>query len=357
MKARHLVIASLALAGAAAADDKLAQITIQTDPAGATVAVDGSEQAKRTPVTVPLARGRHVVMVSTQDRQPERRAVEAAGAPITVSVDLIRVPPDAEKKHADPAAQKTLLADLSARAGSSHLRDAKVAMRSGEVTLTLTGVAFDSTELVLAKDAASAIADVGAVLKGTAGVRFVVIGHTDNAAFKSDLAHDTTELSLAHAVAVARALIAAGVPAADVAADGRGDLDPVASNNTADGKRKNRRIEIVVIPKPADTAASDMLGATGASDKPKPKTLTVDAFKQRMATLTERAHACYKGTQANVVVKMTIAPSGQVSKLVVSPPFAGKPEGDCVESIVKYVTFDPWDGGAQTFSFSFLLSD
>src|SRR5947209_980832 len=101
MKAKHLervsaraaaVIASLALAGGAAADDKLAKTTIETDPAGAKVAIDGSEQATRTPITVPLARGRHVVTVSSPDRQPERRAVEAAGAAITVKVALIRMP-------------------------------------------------------------------------------------------------------------------------------------------------------------------------------------------------------------------------------------------------------------------------
>ncbi len=111
-----------------------------------------------------------------------------------------------------------------------------------------------------------------------------------------------------------------------------------------------------MVPKTADSATSDMLGAMGG-DKPKAKTMTVDAFKQRMSTLTDKVHACYKGTQANVIVKLTIAPSGQVSKTVVAPPFAGKPEGDCVDSVVKYVTFDAWDGAAQTYSFSFLLSD
>jgi flagellar motor protein MotB len=307
-------------------------------------------------MTIPLAHGRHVVTVSSPDRQPERRAVDAAGAAVKVSIELVRVPPDSEKrKHPDAAARKAMLDDLSARARSAKLHDVKLGVRSDDVTLTLTGIAFDSTELALARDAATSVADVAGVLKATAGVRFVVVGHTDNAAFKSDLARDNDELSLAHAVAVARALIAAGIPAVDVSADGKGELDPIAKNDTDDGKRKNRRIEIVVVPKPADSAASDMLAMGG--DKPKAKTLTVDAFKQRMSTLTDKAHACYKGTTANVMVKLTIAPSGQVSKTIVAPPFAGKPEGDCVDSLVKYVTFDAWDGAAQTYSFSFLLSD
>jgi flagellar motor protein MotB len=341
------VIVSLVIAADAAADEKLAKTTIETNPAGATVQIDGAEQPARTPTTASLARGRHVVTVTSPDRQTERRAVDAAGAPVTVSIDLIKVPPDGAK-HLDAAAAKTLVDTLSAAARSAKLRDVSVAIRSGDVTMTLAGVAFDSTEIVLARDAATAAGEVAAVLKTQAGVRFVVVGHTDNTAFKSDLAHDNTELSLAHAAAVARVLIAAGIPEADVSADGRGDLEPIASNGTADGKRKNRRVEIVIVPKPADTAAID---------KPKAKTLTAESFKQRMSTLSDRAHACYKGTMVNVMVKLTVAPSGQVSKSSVSPPFAGKPEGDCIANIVKDVTFDPWDGAPQTYAYAFQLSE
>ncbi|MBV8760170.1 MAG: OmpA family protein [Deltaproteobacteria bacterium] len=339
------MIASLVIAGDAAADEKLAKTTIETNPADATVQVDGAEQATHAPVTVSLARGRHIVTVTSPDRQTERRAVDAAGAPVTVSIDLIHVPPDGAK-HPDAAAAKALVDALSAAVSSAKLRDVSVAVRSGDVVMTLGGVAFESSEIALKSDSATAIADVAGVLKAQTGVRFVVVGHTDNAPFKSDLAHDNSELSLAHALAVARALIAAGIPADDVSADGRGDLEPIASNGTADGKRKNRRIEIIVVPKPSETA-----------EKPKAKTLTADAFKQRMATLTDRAHACYKGTMANVMVKLTVAPSGQITKSTVLPPFAGKPEGDCVAGLVKDVTFDAWDGQTQTYSFSFLLSD
>src|SRR3954470_20887887 len=81
MNARHLervlrgaMLASLMIAADAAADEKLAKTTIETNPAGATVQVDGAEQATRTPMTVSLARGRHVVSMRSPDRQTERRA-------------------------------------------------------------------------------------------------------------------------------------------------------------------------------------------------------------------------------------------------------------------------------------------
>lgn len=344
------VFASVALVRGAAADEKLAKVTIESDPAGATVAIDGGQQPTRAPLTVSLARGRHVVTVSAPDRQPERRAVEAAGVAVRLSVALIRVPPESGAgKHGDESARTHLLDELSARARSAHLRDFKLALRSDAVTWTLAGLGFDPSETALARDGAAAVAEVAGVLKPQAGVRFVVVGHTDDAPFKSDLAHDNTELSIAHAVAVSRALIGAGIPAEDVSADGRGDLDPIASNASADGKRKNRRVEIIVVSKSSSVAAGD--------DKPKPKTLTAEAFKQGVSTIAERTHACYKGTQANVVVKLTIAPSGQVTKVVVAAPLAGTPEGDCIAGIIKSVTFEAWDGPPQTFSSSFLLSD
>jgi outer membrane protein OmpA-like peptidoglycan-associated protein len=345
------VFASVALVRGAAADEKLTKTTIDSNSAGATVSVDGGVPT-RAPTTVSLARGRHVVTISAEDRQPERHAIDAAGTAITLSVDLIRVPPESGTgKPADDTARKKLLDELTAKTGSAHLRDAKLAIRSDAVTLTLANVAFDPTETALTRDAAKAVGDVAGVLKSQAGVRFVVNGHTDDAPFKSDLARDKSELSLAHAVAVAHALIGAGVPADDVAADGRGDLDPIASNATPDGKHKNRRIEILILPK---AAAGD---GAGSAEAPKAKTLTPEAFKERMSTITDKARACYKGEQANVAVRLTIAPSGQVTKVVVAPPFTGKPEGDCVSGVVKSLTFDAWDGSAQSFSFAFLLSD
>src|SRR5689334_16700425 len=115
-----LAIASLALVATAAADEKLAKTTIESNPAGATVQIDGAEQATRTPTTASLARGRHIVTVTSPDRQTERRAVDAAGAPVTVSIDLIKVPPDGAK-HPDAAAAKALVDTLTAAARSAKL--------------------------------------------------------------------------------------------------------------------------------------------------------------------------------------------------------------------------------------------
>ena len=87
------------------------------------------------------------------------------------------------------------------------------------------------------------------------------------------------------------------------------------------------------------------------------KSLTGDDFKKGMSSVASKAKGCYKGTQGTAMVKLTVAPSGSVSKIAVSGEFAGKPEGACVESALKGASFPAWDGGPQSFTYSVLLSD
>jgi hypothetical protein len=87
------------------------------------------------------------------------------------------------------------------------------------------------------------------------------------------------------------------------------------------------------------------------------KSLTGDDFKKGMSSVAGKAKGCYKGTQGTAMVRLTVAPSGSVSKIAVSGEFAGKPEGACVESALKGASFPAWDGGPQSFTYSVLLSD
>jgi hypothetical protein len=87
------------------------------------------------------------------------------------------------------------------------------------------------------------------------------------------------------------------------------------------------------------------------------KSLTTDDFKAGMATVASAAQACYKGTQGTASVKLTIGPAGTVTKVTVGGAFAGKPEAACVEAAVKSAKFPPWDGGPQSFTYAYMLSD
>jgi outer membrane protein OmpA-like peptidoglycan-associated protein len=73
-----------------------------------------------------------------------------------------------------------------------------------------------------------------------------VIGHTDNVG----TAEFNQELSQARAASVAQVLIGSGVTPSRVRSIGRGEAQPIATNNTAQGRQQNRRVEIVIRPTP-----------------------------------------------------------------------------------------------------------
>ena len=74
--------------------------------------------------------------------------------------------------------------------------------------------------------------------------RIEVIGHTDN----SGSAAYNQDLSQRRAVSVAEVLRATGVPGNRIAAYGRGEDMPIASNATEQGRAQNRRVEIIIRP-------------------------------------------------------------------------------------------------------------
>ncbi|WP_137111755.1 OmpA family protein [Rhodobacter sp. SY28-1] len=106
-------------------------------------------------------------------------------------------------------------------------------------------------DLLFATDSASVRSDLRRDLNTVASSllrypnsRIEVIGHTDNtgsAAYNQDL-------SQRRAVAVAGVLRDAGVPGGRLAAYGRGEDQPVASNLTPEGRAQNRRVEIIIRP-------------------------------------------------------------------------------------------------------------
>jgi len=68
-----------------------------------------------------------------------------------------------------------------------------------------------------------------------------IVGHTDEPGFEKD----NLNLSIQRAFAVRNELIAEGIKAHRLEPIGKGEMRPIASNETADGRKKNRRVEIV----------------------------------------------------------------------------------------------------------------
>ncbi len=85
---------------------------------------------------------------------------------------------------------------------------------------------------------------VHVVLQSDAKV--IVEGHTDNVPIHSDVYPSNWELAGARAGAVVRALQAGGIPAFRLQGEAFADSRPRAPNATEDGRRKNRRVEILI---------------------------------------------------------------------------------------------------------------
>jgi chemotaxis protein MotB len=111
---------------------------------------------------------------------------------------------------------------------------------------------FNSGRATLKESGKAILKKVGDALKGYDDKIVRVVGHTDNLPIAKPLQAQypsNWELSAARATTVVRYLESAGVPPERLLAAGRGEYSPVASNDDADGRKKNRRIEIMLIDK------------------------------------------------------------------------------------------------------------
>jgi chemotaxis protein MotB len=111
---------------------------------------------------------------------------------------------------------------------------------------------FDSGRATLKKQGKEVLKKVGDALKAYENKIIRVVGHTDNVQIAKSLQGmfpTNWELSVARATNVVRYLQEVGVPPERMVASGRAEYDPVAPNDTPEGRQKNRRIEILLIDK------------------------------------------------------------------------------------------------------------
>lgn len=108
--------------------------------------------------------------------------------------------------------------------------------------VSVYGIYFDTGKSEIKPESDAAIAEIAKLLKNDTALNLYVVGHTDNAgSFDANM-----KLSKDRADAVAKALSGKhSVVAARLKSHGVASLSPVASNDTEEGKAKNRRVELV----------------------------------------------------------------------------------------------------------------
>jgi len=108
--------------------------------------------------------------------------------------------------------------------------------------IVLRAVHFDFDKAVIRPDAVPVLDEAVRTLKEEGTVAVIVAGHTDSVG--SDKYN--MKLSLRRANAVRDYLVKQGIPASRIRTEGLGETEPVASNDTADGRAQNRRVELHV---------------------------------------------------------------------------------------------------------------
>lgn len=153
-------------------------------------------------------------------------------------------------------------------------KDVTISELQGKLTVNiLDRVLFASGEAELKPEGEQVLSQVASVLTQHTNRQIYVIGHTDNIPIRGHLygrIGSNWELSTARAVAAVRFLTEkAQVDPKMLAAVGYGEYHPIASNDTAEGRAKNRRIAIVIVPE-TFSALESREAAKPADEAPAP---------------------------------------------------------------------------------------
>ena len=131
--------------------------------------------------------------------------------------------------------------------------DVTISELKGKLTVNMIdAILFDSGKAEVKPGGLAVLEKVVDILRGVKDKAIRIEGHTDNVPISGGLAKrfpTNWELSAARAINVTRYLQQQGLDPSILSAVGYGEYKPVAGNDTEEGKAKNRRIEIILVPK------------------------------------------------------------------------------------------------------------
>ena len=111
--------------------------------------------------------------------------------------------------------------------------------------MTKQPVQYRTGSARLTSDEKKALDELAGILKNNPELKLLVEGHTDNVQFVPGAGSDNWDLSVRRAMSVVRQLLSQGVNPNQVAAVGRGETMPAASNDSSEGRAQNRRTVVM----------------------------------------------------------------------------------------------------------------
>lgn len=174
----------------------------------------------------------------------DKSSLQASVSEMTAALaELQRRKAEADKRIAE---FRSLLAKFKDLIDAGRLR---VRIVEGRMVVVLnTDVLFASGSANLSKDGRAAVAEVAGLLASIPDKKFQIEGHTDNVPIATAQYPSNWDLAAARALNVLKAMVDAGLPGDRISAASFGESKPASTNETADGRKANRRIEIIIVP-------------------------------------------------------------------------------------------------------------
>ncbi|WP_028064547.1 flagellar motor protein MotB [Solirubrobacter soli] len=153
---------------------------------------------------------------------------------------------DAKQEEQDFRALKRRVDKLAKDAGVAGKVNVTVRRRGLVIQLLTDKVFFSSGDATLHPEAHKLVAKIGQIVRDERKHPVVVEGYTDSQPIANSRFASNWDLSGARAAAVVNDFAEIGVLSARMSLQGYGSQVPVDTNSTADGRAKNRRVEIVL---------------------------------------------------------------------------------------------------------------
>jgi len=144
-----------------------------------------------------------------------------------------------------------LVQSLKGVLGNMEDTDIEINVEKGVVFISISDkLLFRSGSIAITARAKEVLGKIATVVNNKPDFEFMVEGHTDTKSISTASIKDNWDLSVLRATTVVRILQNDfGVEPTRMTAGGRGEYIPKSSNTTAEGRAKNRRTRIVVLPK------------------------------------------------------------------------------------------------------------
>lgn len=180
---------------------------------------------------------------------PAEPVVTAPPAPSTPEPAKVEAPVvDNAVDKASDLFEKTLPSGYAIKAAKDGLENKLVGFIESNAAInkdlwyTIDRITFDTNNATIKAESNAQINDITEILKAYPKVKIKLAGYTDS----TGKAETNQKLSINRANAVKKALVTKGINADRIEAEGYGSEHPVASNDTEEGRQKNRRIDVLV---------------------------------------------------------------------------------------------------------------